>query len=165
MATTFSLTSSLRVTPRWVDSLDQIDVVDTASASVSYELANGTGVGQANGYWKGLVTFAPPNGEATLDLRALSLSVFGGIGTLSLASVKALLIRNLSSTATITIGGSVADRWAGRSSGTETIGPSGVLYSVNATGWATSASSKVLHLLASQPAATCEVYIAGVKAT
>lgn len=163
MATTFSLTSSLRVTPRWVDALDQIDVVDTASVSLSYELANGTGVGQANGYWKGIVTIGA-GGNVTLDLRALSLSVFGGTGTLSLASVKALLIRNLSATATLTVGGSVTDRWAGRAADSETIGPSGVLYAVNGTGWATSASSKVLHFT-SATAATCEVYIAGVKTT
>lgn len=162
MATTFTLTSSLRVTPRWVDSLDQIDVVDTASVSLSFEMANGTGVGQANGYWKGIVTVSA-GGTATLDLRALSLSVFGGTGTLSLASVKALLIRNLSSTATLTVGGSTTNRWAGRAADSETIGPSGVLYAVNGTGWATTTSSKVLHF-SSATAATCEVYVAGVKA-
>ena len=161
MAATFSLTSSLRVTPRWVDALDMIDVVDTVSPTLNFNLANGTGAGQADSYWKGTVAITA-NQTTSLDLRALSLSVFGGTGTLSLASVKALLVVNKSTTATLTIGGADADRWAARSAGSETLGPSGVLYAVNGAGWATSASSKVLTFTAAANA-TCDVYLAGVK--
>jgi hypothetical protein len=161
MAATFSLTSTLRVTPRWVDALDVIEVVDTVSPSLTFTLTNGTGAGQANGYWKGVVSITA-NQTTSIDLRALPLSVFGGTGTLSLASVKALLVVNKSATAAVTLGGSVTDRWAGRSADSETIGPSGVLYAVNGTGWATSASSKVLTFTAAANA-TCDLYLAGVK--
>ena len=161
MATTFTLTSTLRVTPRWVDALDVIDVVDSASTLLQFDLANGTAANQGNAYWKGTVSITA-NQTTSLDLRALSLSVFGGTGTLLLTSVKALLIVNKSTTATLTVGGADANRWAGRAADSETIGPSGVLYAVNGTGWATTASSKVLTFTAAA-AASCEVYLAGVK--
>lgn len=161
MSTTFTLTSNLRVTPKWVDAQDMIDVIDTATPYLTLDLAQGTGTGQANAYWKGVITISAGN-TSTIDLRNLPLDVFGGSGSLLLASVKMLLVTN-SSAVSVTMGGDASNPWTGRLSGTEVIGPSGVVYAVNGTGWATTTSSKVLAFSAAS-AATLNVYIAGVQA-
>jgi len=164
VAASFSLTGSLRVAPSWVDDLNTTALTDSATASISFALANGTGSGQANGYYKDVVTVAA-SGTANIDLRALPLVFMGGSGTLSLASVKALLVVNRSSTATLSVGVSVANRWTGLSAGLITVGPSGVFYTTQlTTGLATTASDKVLAITNNgASAADVEVYIVGVK--
>lgn len=141
-----------------------IDVVDTATPVLALDLADGTGAGQANAYWKGVITISA-GATGSVDLRALPLEVFGGSGTLSLASVKMLLVVNTSTTASVAVGVSATNRWAGRSADLETVGPSGVVYAVNGTGWATTTSSKLLAITNNgATTATVQLYVAGVKA-
>jgi hypothetical protein len=95
MAANFSLTGSLRLSPLWVEPLDASTVTDSTTALVSFALENGTGAGQANAYWRDLRTVA---GGATdvIDLAALPLVVFGQIGTLNMATTRAIYIYNRS---------------------------------------------------------------------
>jgi len=164
VAASFSLTGSLRVAPSWVDELNTTALTDSVTVLKSFTLANGTGNAQANGFYKDVLTIAAA-GTVNVDLRALPLVFMGGSGTLSLASVKVLLIVNRSSTASLSVGVSVANRWTGLAAGLITVGPAGVLYTTQlTTGLATTASNKVLAITNNgASAADIEVYIVGVK--
>lgn len=164
MAASFSLTGSLRIVPRWVDDLNTTTVTDTATVNLTFALADGTGDDQANGYYKDVITIAA-SVTATVDLRSLPLNVMGGTGTVSLAKVKALLVKNRSTTASLAVGGTTSNRWTALAAGATTIGPDGVLYvSHPKGGYATSASDKVIAITNNGgSAADVELYIVGVK--
>lgn len=163
MAASFSLSSTLRFIPRWVDELNTTTVVDTTAVSDTFALTNGTGSGEANAYWRDVVTIAA-SGTASIDLRALTLKAFAGTGTLSLASVKAICIRNRSTSASLSVGVSTTNRWTGLAAGSITVAGSGCLYATNGGGWATSASDKVLAITNNgATAADVEVVVVGVK--
>lgn len=165
MAASFTLTGSLRITPRWVDDLNTTTVTDTAAPNLAFTLADGTGDDQADGYHKDVLTIAAA-GTATVDLRALTLNVMGGTGTLSLAKVKTLLIRNRSTTASLSVGGTTSNRWTALAAGATTVGPDGVLYVTHPkAGYATTASDKVIAITNNgASAADVEIYIVGVQA-
>lgn len=171
MAASFSLAGTLRVVPTWTDDLNTTTVVDSATALLSFTLTDGTGNGQANGFYKDVVTIAASS-TTHVDLRALPLNVFGGTGTLSLASVKALLLYNRSAASALFVAVpsdanavSVANRWTAFASDTVILAAGGVLYATNFnSGWATTASNKVLAVTnPGGSAADVEIYIAGVK--
>lgn len=164
MAAEFSLTGSLRIVPRWVDDLSTTAVTDTATVNLAFALANGTGDDQADAYHKDVITIAAA-ATATIDLRSLAVKLFGGAGTVSLAKVKTLLVVNRSSTASLSVGGSTANRWTALAAGAATIGPDGVLYVSHPNGgYATSASDKVIAITNNGAAAAdVELYVVGVK--
>ena len=165
MAASFSFAGTLRVVPSWVDDLNTTALTDSVTALIPFTLTDGTGSGQANGYYKDVVTIAA-GATANVDLRALPLVFMGGTGTLSLASVKVLLIRNRSTTASLSAGVSVTNRWTALSADSIAIGPEGVLYTTHlAAGLATTTTNKVLAITNNGAAAAdLEVYVVGVKA-
>lgn len=154
MATTFSMTGSLRVTPRLADELNLTDIIDTATVNLSFALADGTGASQANTYWKDVVTVAG-SGSQTITLSALPLNVFGGTGTLNIAATKVLIARNRSTTATVSL--------AMNAHVTATLGPEGLVYATktDATGWA---ATSITLTNAGATAADIELYLVGEKA-
>ena len=153
MAASFTLTGSLRIQPRWVDSLNTTDVTDSATASYTFAFEDGTAANQANAYFKDVVTVAAGT-TATLTMATLPLKAFGGTGTLNLAAQKLLLVRNRSTTISVSVAlGSLV---------TAALGPEGVLYVTRpATGWA---GSTLTVQNAGASAADVEIYLAGVKA-
>lgn len=153
MAASFSLTGSLRVVPRLVDSLNTTDVTDTATASYTFAIEDGTGAGQANGFFKDVITVAAGQTQ-TLALSALTLKAFGGTGTLNLASQKLLLVRNRSTATAVSVALGTAV--------TASVGPEGTLYVTQpGTGWA---ASTLTLANAGGSAADVELYLVGVKA-
>ncbi len=165
MAAEFSLAGSLRIVPRWVDDLNTTTVTDTATANLAFTLANGTGDDQADAYHKDVITIAA-GGTATIDLRSLTLNLFGGTGAVTLAKVKTLLIKNRSTAASLSAFGTTSNRWTALSAGAVTIGPDGAFYvSHPKSGYATGASDKVIAITNNGAAAAdVEIYIVGVKA-
>ena len=164
MAASFTLTGTLRLVPRWADDLNTTTVTDTATTNLAFALADGDGDDEADGYYKDVITVAA-SATASVDLRSLPLNIMGGSGTLSLAKVKALLIVNRSTTASLTVNGTTSNRWTALSAGAMTLGPEGVMYvtHVNA-GYATTASDKVIAITNNGAAAAdVEVYVIGVK--
>jgi hypothetical protein len=95
VAASFSLTGTLRLDPRWVDDLNTTLVTDATRVNLSLSLTNGDGDGEADAYWRDVRTVADGDTD-TIDLSALPLSVFGGAGTLDMATVKLIYVRNLS---------------------------------------------------------------------
>jgi hypothetical protein len=95
VAASFSLTGTLRLDPRWVDDLNTTLVTDATRVNLTLALTNGDGDGEADAYWRDVRTVADGDTD-TIDLSALPLSVFGGTGTLDMATVKLIYVRNLS---------------------------------------------------------------------
>lgn len=155
MATLFSLTGSLRLTPRVVDTLNLTDVTDTAAINYAVTMADGAGAGQANRYWKDVVTTAASQ-TTTLDLTDLELNVFMGTGSLNLASQKVVVLRNLSTATAVTV--------AMGTSLTAVLAPGGVVYATNpsAAGWA---ESTLTITNGGAAAVDVEINLVGVKAT
>jgi len=128
MTAEFRLTGSLTVDPQWSDNLNASRVIDSARASLRFTLADGDGPGEADGYYKNRIT-VDDGDVVVIDVEDLPRNVFGGTGSLNLAAVKVLLIRNLSPDVAITaeLGTSV----------TGTLDPGGVLYATSTdSGWA-----------------------------
>jgi len=164
MPTTFTLSGTLKVTPRWIDSRSATDITDTAIATHTVALDNGTGSGLADAYWKDQLSINA-GASVTLDLRSLAHRAFGGSGTLSFAAVKMLMITN-NSAGDVVVGGSPANRWTTWATGNVTVGARCVLLATNTTsGWATSTTGKALQITnAGASVALVDIYVAGVKA-
>ena len=121
---TFTATGTIQLAPKLVDG--KISWSDTLATSIS--IANGTGSGQANGYWSGTLTI-PAADDATIDLLDLDFSAFGNAATVPFASIKHLAIVNQSANVSLTVEPGATDGWD--QIGETTIGKSGqmVLYS------------------------------------
>lgn len=152
MAASFSLTGTLRVDPRWTDDLNTTTVLDSARASLTFALADGDGAGEADAYFKDVVTVAASASES-LDLTDLTRNLFGGSGALDLAAVKVLLVRNRSETASVTV--------ALGTSVTGSLDPLGVLYATSTDGGWAETTLTITNTGAA--AADVELYLAGVK--
>jgi hypothetical protein len=98
VAASFSLTGTLRLDPRWVDDLNTTLVTDATRVNLTLSLTNGDGDGEADAYWRDVRTVAAAPASDLFDITALPLSVFGGTGTLNIATLRAIYIRNLSET-------------------------------------------------------------------
>jgi len=110
VAASFSLTGTLRLDPRLVDDLNTTLVTDATRVNLTLALTNGDGDGEADAYWRDVRTVAA-SATDTIDLSALPLSVFGGSGTLDMAQVRAIYVKNLSATVSIfySLGGVLAE--------------------------------------------------------
>lgn len=97
MAASFSMAGSVRVVPTWTDPLDLVDVVDRTTIAETLTLADGTAAGQADCYWKDVRTVAASTTD-TVDLTALSLDVYGGTDTISIANARLIYVKNRSTT-------------------------------------------------------------------
>jgi len=101
MPASLSITGQVRLSASWVDDLTSATVTDSASVLRALSLTNGTGADQVNGYWRDVRTVAG-SATDTIDTTSLALSVFGTAGTLNLATVKLIYVRNQSATVTLT---------------------------------------------------------------
>jgi hypothetical protein len=165
MTAAFSMSGTLRLVPQLTDELSTTTVVDSATVQLSFPLANGTGSNQANGFYKDVITIAA-SGTANVNLRALPLNVMGGSGTLALASVKALVIRNRSTAATLSVGVSTSNRWTALASSAVSLAAGGVWLLTNfGSGYAVTTSDRVLAITNTGAAsADVEIYVVGVQA-
>jgi len=97
VASTFSMTGSLRLDPRWTDDLNTTTVLDSARVNLLVAFANGTGAGQADAYWRDVRTVAAGDSDS-IDTAALPLDAFGGTGLLDMTDgIRLLYLRNRSS--------------------------------------------------------------------
>lgn len=102
----FTMSGTIQFTPKLVDGSA------TLSSNVSrlLTLVNGTASGQADAYWQGALTLGPGDDE-TIDLFALAFSALGGSGTVSLASVKLLVVANDSANVDLTVEPGASNGW------------------------------------------------------
>jgi hypothetical protein len=97
MSAIFNLTGNIRIVPNWQDTIGPATLSDDTTFLQNLAIANGTGTGQANSYWRDVRTVAAVTTDA-VDYEDLALSVMGGTGTLSISSVRLLYLRNRSTT-------------------------------------------------------------------
>lgn len=119
--------------------------LDPLAQSYSLDLTDGTGASQANQQWHASRTLGAGASE-TLDLAGSLTDAFGN--TVTLARVKAILIKNTSNNAAgvLTVGGAGSNPWAslfGDVSDTIKIRPGGffLLACSDATGYAVTAGT------------------------
>jgi len=161
---TFSLAGTLRIVPTWVDALDLTTITDKTTASLVFALEHGSAAGQANCYWRDVVTVAD-GATVDLDLTNLPTNTFGGSGSMWLANVKILLIENRSETIDFAIQTTASNRWTGWTNATSlAIDPLGVIYAVSpGAGYTVGNSSKILSITnGGGAAADVAIYLVGV---
>lgn len=145
MSDTFSLTGNLRLIPQWVDDTTYGDVTRKSTFSQTFSVADGNGSNQANAFWSDALSL---NGTSntTLDLRALTLSEFGGSGNVSLSSVRMVLVRNNSANHSLTLSAGDSDGWTNFQGGANLTVPAlGTLFHhAPVAGISTTASNKTL---------------------
>lgn len=140
--TTFNLAGVVSLTPRVVDG----NATQSDAIAMQLTLADGTGAGAATAYWRGNATVAPGDTVA-VDLKNLAVAKLFGTGSLNLAKVKLLMLRNTSAHTSLEIDPDAANAWAPVAPGT--IGPGGMILvsEPTAAGLATSSGSKVLSVV------------------
>ena len=113
------------------------------------EWADGSGASQANLLWHDQRTLTASSSE-TLDLTALTRTIFNSVNTVNLGHVKGIYIENLNEVSgdDLTVGKAASAQFAGPlSAGTVTqiVKAGGILYWPDAygTGWATSGANNL----------------------
>lgn len=139
---TFTLSGVVTLAPKWIDG----NATASDSLQTQLLLANGTGAGQADSYYRASITVDNDDSHE-LDLTALPVSSLGGTGTLYLASVKTLMIRNTSDRTAIQVDDAATNAWSACSPGT--IGPSSLfmLHEGAGGGRPVGSTSKILALV------------------
>lgn len=138
---TFSMAGSLNMYPRQVDG----PVVWSDSIVASFDITQGTGPGQANGYWSNSYDIASAS-NTTIDLLALSYTAFGDAGDIAFDSVKTLVVLNESANASVTIEPGASNGWD-KISGAVTIAPLGlVVMHFPSAGLAVTGTSKTVKI-------------------
>lgn len=103
MAASFSLAGTLRLVPSWVDTLTATTVTDTTTILQSVLIADGTGAGQANFYWRDVRTIGPSNYDE-IALTSLPLKAYGGQASINVQALRLIYVRNRSETVPIFYG-------------------------------------------------------------
>ena len=95
----------------WKDAQDLGNILDALAINLDDTLADGVGLDQADLLWHDERTLTAA--AETLDLTALTRTVFGDSATVNFAKVKALLIKNKSTTAAqvLTVGAAATNAW------------------------------------------------------
>ena len=138
---TFTMGGVLSMAAKWVDG----SATATDAVQVQLPLSGGTGSGQANSYWR--MSISIPAGDThNIDLTALAASYFGGSVSLNLASVKVLMLRNLSTRTPLTVNASATNAWTPFKPGTIGI-DSVVMLREGGSGRAVSSTSKIISVV------------------
>lgn len=163
------VTCDLRVLAEWL-SQDTGGVVSTPNDKgeirAEIHLANGDEANQIQKRWAAALEIAGGD-DTTLDLQSLSYSQGGVSGTISFASVKAIVVRVTSQDAGIQIGGDGMDEWYAPwfspGNGQHVGAGSPAVIANLVDGWAVSSGAKDLFLMNVDPdnAATFEILIVG----
>lgn len=140
---------------------------DVLSKTIQKEFANGTSSGQCDLVFRDQRTLTTGNSE-DLDLAGALTDPFGT--TLTFATVKVLIIENLSTTQTLTVGGAAANQfinWVGAANDVINIPPGGFFaISAPAAGFAVTAGTGDLLKVLNSAGASCtyNIVILGTSA-
>lgn len=163
-----SLTALIRllVSSTYIKDLDLRDPKDVLSKTYEQEFASGTGSGKANLQFVDSRELADGASES-LDLAGSLLDAFGA--TLTFVKIKVLLIKNLSTTQTLSIGGAASTAWSawlGDPTDVVKIGPGAMALLVcDPVGVAVGAGSTDLLKIANSAGAVCDYDIVIIGAT
>lgn len=155
-----AISGVVSVAAGWVDG--KYELSDSIAAQI--KLADGAGAGEANAAWRETISLAAGDSES-IDLTSLGVSAFGATGTLYLASVKLLLLRNTSPYTAIEVDAAAANAWDSFTTGT--IGPSSLvmLYEGGGAGRPVTATSKVISIVNNDTTTSLNATGAGTSIT
>ena len=169
------LTLNLNAKIDWVlrETLDLSTVTDTAAATYTAAVADGTGADQCDKIWHDSIALATGL-STTLDLSGgLTTTIFGTAVAFTFVKVKAVLIVNTSTTAgdELVWNGTIANSWLGPFNGSATskieIGPDSALFvSSKKDGWAVTAGTGDIITITNAAGGTItyKIVIAGTSA-
>lgn len=167
MSTTLISTIHAELGWTWRDTVGETTIVNSNRLRSLCDLADGTGSDEADIVWHVENQVLAAGGSATLGLDNLSQSVFGDIISLSLATVKAILIVNTSSSGYLLLGGAASDEWHepfAASGDKVKIMPGGQLLLANpAAGWSVATGSTDLKIEAVSAEVTYDIAILGTS--
>ena len=140
--------------------------VDDDSLDYVQQLGQGNGDGQAEAVWHLEDQVLPDGTSVTLDLTALEREVLGDTNTVTLLSVKAVLLSSdAASAGNLVVGGATIDPLSapfGTATDEAVVAPDGLLVLGNpAAGWPVDASQRNLQLTASGGDVTYSAAIVG----
>lgn len=168
-----SLAVNLKASIDWLfkESLDLSLVSDASSVVYAAPLADGTGVDTADKIWHDQLASIAAGATMSLDLTALTTTLFGSPITINFVKVKAIFIVSLSTQTgdKLQIDATVANAFTsitGGAAGKIEIGPdSACLIANKKDGWATGAGNKVLAIKnAGAAAQSPKIVIVGTSA-
>ena len=148
----------LAITGVYTKDMDLADPKDTLSKTIEQAFTYGTGSGQANILFHDQRQLADAASE-DLDLYGSLANAFGT--TLNFAKVKALIIKNLSSTQTLSVGGAAATQfsnWVANVNDIVVLPPGSFLCLVNPAGYAVTSILDLLKI-ANSAGAVCDYEI------
>lgn len=141
MADTLSLDVQARLAWVFLDGLDLSTVQDDSALEFKLSLSDGTGANEADKIWHDRRTLSASASE-TLDLSALTHTLFGSTVTIDLAKVKCLFIKNRATSPgdELVIGGAASNAFevpfGNVAGGVVAVGPNSPLLLANLTdGW------------------------------
>lgn len=137
-----SVSGVVSVSANWVDG--QYALAESVATQMT--LADGDGSGEGDAVWRSTLTLEPGDTEG-VDLTALAVSPFGASGTVYLASIKLLVMRNTSQHTALYVDAAATNAWESFSPGT--IGPRSLamIYEGAGGGRAITAASKVISIV------------------
>ena len=152
----------------WRNVSGETTVVNSNRLRSRLDLADGAGSDQANAVWHAEEQSLASAASTTLELDNLSQSLFGDTISLSLATVKAILIVNTSATAGyLLIGGAAADEWyapfAAAGERVKVMAGGQLLLAHPGDGWSVSAGVTDLKIAAVDAAVTYDIAILGTS--
>jgi hypothetical protein len=158
MADTLNAVLRLLVSGTYTKDLDLADPKDTLNKSIEQAFTTGTGADQANLMFHDIRALADAATE-DLDLYGGLVNAFGA--TLNFAKIKALIIRNLSTTQTLSVGGAAATQfsnWVANVNDIVVLPPESWLCLVNPAGYAVTSILDLLKI-ANSAGAVCSYEI------
>ncbi len=113
MTTTLRSKIDVQLGWNWRDRIGPFTLIDDNRLSLSRELTDGAGAGQADVVWHAANQTIPAGQSITLELAALGQSIFDDVMIVSLARVKAILVINRSTAANacLVLGGAGVGEW------------------------------------------------------
>jgi len=139
---------------------------DSGRLEFGQDIADGDGTNQAEVAWHETDATLSSGTSQTLDLTALSRTILGASHSVTLTSVRAILIvSSATSAGTLLVGGAASDTWDapfGAADDTVRVAPGSPLILASlASGWPVDASNKNLKLTASGGAVTYSIALIG----
>lgn len=169
MADTLSVDLDFILRAVWKDAQDFGNIVDSPTLNLDDTLADGIGLDQADIIWHDERTVTAA--AETLDLTALTRTVFGDTATLNFVKVKGLVIKNKSTTAgeNLTVGNAATNGWTGwtnPATATIAIGPNAWqgFWEPNLAGRAVSGTNKSLKIDPGAATIVYRIFILGASA-
>ena len=152
----------------WRNTSGGTTIVNSNRLRNRLDLGDGTGSGQIDAVWHAEEQALGSGASTTLELDNLSQSLFGDTISLSLATVKAILIDNTSETAGyLLIGGAAADEWyapfAAAGDKVKVMAGGQLLFAHPGAGWSVSAGVTDLKIAAVDAAVTYDIAILGIS--